>query len=139
VPGEKDTLEYGRYLVTIAACGDCHSPVKQGKVIPGFEFAGGRDFTIPGAGVVNSANITSDKTTGIGTWTKEQFVARFKAYGDSTKKAADVGPVEFQTIMPWYRYGDMKVTDLEAIYVYIKTIKPVKNKVTKFMPAETHD
>jgi hypothetical protein len=41
--------------------------------------------------------------------------------------------------MPWYRYGEMKTGDLEAIYAYIKTIKPVKNQIVKFTPAETRD
>ena len=139
VPSEKDTLKYGEYLVTIAACKDCHSQVNQGKMIAGLEYAGSRDFKVPGAGVVRSANITADKATGLGNWTKEQFVSKFKQYADSTQKLADVGPGQYQSIMPWYRYGEMKTGDLEAIYAYIKTIKPVKNQVVKFTPAETRD
>jgi len=130
-PNEHDTLKYGEYLVTIAACKDCHSQVNQGKIIAGLEYAGGRDFIVPGAGVVRSANITADNTTGLGNWTKEQFVSRFKQYADTSKRV-NVKPGEFQSIMPWYRYADMKTGDLEAIYTYIKTIKPVKNKVVKF-------
>lgn len=133
VPSEKDTLKYGEYLVTIAACKDCHSQVNQGKIIAGLEFAGGREFTIPGSGIVRSDNITADKATGIGSWTKEQFVSRFKLYADSAKKMVSVKSGEFQSIMPWYKYAGMKTGDLEAIYAYVKTIKPVKNQVVKFM------
>ncbi|MEN0056912.1 MAG: c-type cytochrome [Mucilaginibacter sp.] len=138
IPNEHDTLKYGEYMTTIAACKDCHSQVDQGKIIPGLEFAGGREFKIPGSGITRSANITTDKTTGIGGWTKEQFVARFKQYSDTSKKV-DVKPGEFQSIMPWYQYSGMKTGDLEAIYAYIKTMKPVKNSVVKFTAAETHD
>ncbi len=132
IPGEKDTVKYGEYLVTIAACKDCHSQVDKGKMIPGMEFAGGRGFVIPGQGTVKSANITSDKETGLGNLTKEQFVNRFKVYADSTKGPMSVKPGEFQSIMPWYKYAGLKVGDLEAMYAYIKTIKPVKNQVVKF-------
>ncbi|MDN3547053.1 cytochrome C [Mucilaginibacter aquaedulcis] len=135
IPNEHDTLKYGEYLVTIAACKDCHSQVKQGKIIAGLEYAGGREFLVPGAGVVRSANITADRTTGLGNWTREQFVSKFRQYADSSKRV-DVKPGEFQSIMPWYRYAGMKTTDLEAMYAYVKTIKAVKNPVIKFAPAQ---
>jgi len=94
--------------------------------------AGGREFKIPGNGTVRFANITADKGTGIGLWTKAQFVNRFKTYADSSPKYIAAGQVEYQSIMPWYRYAGMKTGDLEAIYAYIRTIKPIKNKVSKF-------
>jgi mono/diheme cytochrome c family protein len=131
-PDASDTLKYGGYLVTSAACMECHSQVDKGKIIPGLEYAGGREFVIPNAGVVRSANITADKTTGIGNWTKAQFINQFKQYADSAKARIDVKPHEFQSIMPWYKYADLKETDLAAIYAYVKTIKPIKNEVVKF-------
>ncbi|WPU92358.1 c-type cytochrome [Mucilaginibacter sabulilitoris] len=139
IPNERDTVKYGEYLVTIAACKDCHTQDKQGKLIEGLEYAGGHAYTVPGAGTVRSANITPDKQTGIGSWTKEQFLSRFKEYADSSSKPIAVKPGEYQTIMPWYRYGAMKTGDLEAIYAYLKTIKPKKNQVNKFTPAATRD
>jgi len=44
-----------------------------------------------------------------------------------------VGPEDFQTIMPWTMYGSMKQSDLEAIYAYLRTVKPIKNQVVKFV------
>jgi len=38
----------------------------------------------------------------------------------------------FNTVMPWMMYGGMNEDDLKAIYVYLKTIKPIKNTVVKF-------
>jgi hypothetical protein len=35
--------------------------------------------------------------------------------------------------MPWYKYAGLKTSDLEAIYAYVKTIKPVKNQFVKFV------
>ncbi|RZL08774.1 MAG: hypothetical protein EOO89_22255 [Pedobacter sp.] len=96
------------------------------------EFAGGREFSAPG-GSVFSSNITSDIATGIGGWTKEQFIARFKQYGKGYEPH-EVKPGEFQTIMPWMMYAQMTDSDLSAIYTYIHSLKPIKNQVTRFVP-----
>jgi hypothetical protein len=39
---------------------------------------------------------------------------------------------EFQTVMPWTMYTGMTAQDLEAIYDYLKTLKPVENVVVRF-------
>ena len=131
LPDPKDSVKYGEYIVSSAGCMDCHSQDNQGEYLPGLEFAGGKPFKV-GAATVHSANITPDAATGIGKWTKEQFVARFKAYANQAN-AHTVEPGEFQTIMPWWNYGGMTDTDLGAVYVYLHTLKPVNNKVTKFI------
>jgi mono/diheme cytochrome c family protein len=131
IPSEKDQWAYGAYLVNASACKDCHTKAENGTPIEGMEFAGGNEYTLP-TGKVYSANITSDTETGIGKWTKEQFVARFKMYADSSYKPAKVGAKDFQTIMPWLMYKGMKSSDLEAMYAYLKTIKPIRNQVIKF-------
>lgn len=130
-PPESDTLKYGEYLVQTASCIDCHSQEDKGKRLPGLEFAGGRTFQLPG-GNLKSANITPDNDTGIGSWTKEQFVNRFRQYAEGNMQPQSVKPDEFQTIMPWWKYGNMKESDLAAVYAYLRTIKPVSNPVVKF-------
>lgn len=133
LPSKSDTLSYGAYLVNASACKDCHTKVEDGEFVEGVDFGGGRDFGMPG-GTVFSANITPDVETGIGSWTKEEFVARFKAYADSGYQPIRVEKNEFQTIMPWMMYAGMEISDLEAIYTYLKTLKPIRNEVTKFTP-----
>jgi len=123
-PSPDDTLNYGKYLVQVASCGDCHTDA-QG------EFAGGREFQQP-AGILRVANITPDNETGIGTWTKETFVQRFKMYADSSYKPRKMDTDEVNTLMPWLMYRGMQQSDLEAIYAYLRTVKPVHNKVVKF-------
>lgn len=130
MPLSSDTVKYGGYLVQSAACKECHSQDKNGTPIPGLEFAGGHEYGIKG-NTVRSANITPDKETGIGNWTEAVFLQRFKAFND-TAKIAHVSNTEFQTIMPWYAYAGMKDADLKAIYAYLRTIKPVNNKVVRF-------
>ena len=133
IPPANDSIAYGAYLVNSAGCGECHTKKDGASPVEGMEFAGGMNFVLP-SGSVFSANITPDPETGIGKWSREQFIGRFKAYADSSYKPAKVGEGEFQTIMPWLMYSGMKDSDLEAIYAYLKTLKPVKNKVTKFAP-----
>ncbi len=124
-PSPGDTINYGKYLVQVASCGDCHHNEKKG------EFAGGNEFQQP-TGILRVANITPDNETGIGTWTKEMFVQRFKMYADSSYKPRQMGADEVNTMMPWMMYKGMQQSDLEAIYAYLRTVKPVHNSIVKF-------
>ena len=134
LPDPNDELATGKYLTTLAGCIECHTPVDQGQVIEKEAFSGGRDFKLPN-GTLYTANITPDPETGIGSWTKEVFVARFKAYADSTYVPHTVAPGEMQTIMPWTMYCGMTEKDLGAIYTYLRTVKPIKKAIPeKFIP-----
>lgn len=61
---------------------------------------------------------------------------KFKAFADSGHLMKTISGAEFQTVMPWTMYGGMKVKDLEAIYSYLRTLKPIKNQVIKFVPVK---
>ena len=130
IPAEKDSVNYGAYLVNVAGCVDCHSKTDKGQVIAGTEFGGGMEFKFPD-GTLTSPNITMHKTNGIGSWSKEAFVQRFKMYSDSTYQPEAVGLSVNNTPMPWSMYTRMKTKDLEAIYTYLNSLKPKDNKVDK--------
>jgi mono/diheme cytochrome c family protein len=132
MPSPADTIKYGEYMTRSSACMECHTKEDKGKRIPGMDYAGGHEFKINN-NTIRSANISPDKETGIGTWTEKAFLERFKNFSDASK-APHVSAAEFQTIMPWYDYSGMSEGDLKAIYAYLKTVKPVKNKVVKFTP-----
>ncbi|MBW7838176.1 MAG: c-type cytochrome [Chitinophagaceae bacterium] len=132
IPARSDTLAYGAYLTNAAGCAECHTPARNGQIIKGKEFTGGRAFQMPSL-TVYSANITPDTETGIGAWTPEEFVARFKAYtlpGGIPDATQNNSP---QTVMPWTMYGGMDSTDLVAIYTYLSSLQPVKNHVDHFV------
>lgn len=131
-PDPSDKVSSGKYLVTAAACFDCHTDVDdKANPIPGMDYAGGRTFPMP-FGVLKSSNITFDENTGIGKWTKEDFIQRFKSNDPTKKQPASIKENEFNTIMPWTMYAGMTEEDLGAIYEFLKTVKPVANQVVRF-------
>lgn len=132
-PAKTDQVAYGGYLINAAACMECHSPVDaQGTILAGKEYSGGREFAFPDGSVVRSANLTQDEKTGIGSWSEDMFLGRFKQYLDSGYHLPKVQSGEFNTIMPWVMYAGMEEGDLKAIYAYLKTVKPIPNQVEKF-------
>jgi hypothetical protein len=134
-PEKTDRIAYGFYMANISGCVECHTPVEKGQIIKELAYSGGRDFAFPDGSVLWSSNISQDNETGIGKWTEEMFVQRFKMYADSTYTPETVQPGEFNTIMPWTMYAGMDRDDLAAIYAYLKTTPAIKNAVTKFRPA----
>lgn len=131
-----DSIAYGKYLFTIASCSDCHTPAEKGEPLPGMYLAGGMEFKFP-AGTVRSLNITTDEETGIGRWTKEDFIKRFRNYGTGEAKNIPVDMnKDFNTPMPWLMYTGMTDEDLGAIYDYLRTVSPVKHKVERFTVAK---
>ena len=135
MPAKTDVTAYGGYLTNIAACMECHTKVNNGQIIPELAFGGGREFQFPDGSMVRSANITPDDETGIGRWTKENFIQRFKLHTDSSYVVPAVTAGDFNTIMPWTMYATMTEEDLGAIYTYLRSIRPLQNTVTKFTPA----
>lgn len=133
-PDTANIVKRGEYLVTIAACVECHTPVEKGQIIPEKAFSGGREFIMP-SGILHTANITPDIKTGIGAWTDSMFVSRFKSY-NRPETLHPVGKNEFNTIMPWSMYAGMTAGDLKAIFAYLKTLKPADNKVVIFTEAK---
>ncbi len=131
MPPTEDSIANGKYLFNIAACHDCHTPYDKGKFVESEAMGGGRVFPVPG-GMITSANITPDKETGIGLWSREMFIQHFAMYRDSTNAHRIIHAGEMQTIMPWTMYGKMTDRDLANIYAFIQTIKPLSNKIVKW-------
>lgn len=132
IPPVTDTLAYGQYLVTAAACVECHSKEEKGKIITGTEYGGGRVFKMPW-GTLITPNITAH-ATGIGAWSKEVFIKKFKQYLDSSFVTPNLKPNEYNTIMSWTMYAGMTEQDLGMIYEYLRTVPKINNQVEKFKP-----
>ncbi|MBX7044047.1 MAG: cytochrome c [Ignavibacteria bacterium] len=135
VPSKSDKVAYGSYLANAAGCIECHTQVDKGQIIKELQFSGGREFQTPDGNIIRTSNITPDEETGIGKWTEQEFIRKFKSYADSGYVLPSVAPGEFNTFMPWTMYAGMNTDDLSAIYAYLRTIPPRKNLVTKFSKA----
>jgi len=135
-PPETDVVNYGKYLVNAAACLECHTKFEKGKLVAGTEFGGGREFPFPDGSIVRTGNITPDEETGIGRWSENEFLDIFHTRSDSATLAKKLEPEAFNTMMPWTMYGKMRNEDLKAIYAYLQTVKPIRNAVVQFSPAE---
>ena len=132
-----DPVKHGEYLVTLMHCSMCHSPMgKDGMPDMTKPFAGGFEMELPmlGTGKLYGPNITSDPTTGIGSWSAADVEKSVKFL---TRRDGTI----IQGPMQLYLAGWSKITDpdLHAIGAYVKTIPPIRNKVPKstFKPVAT--
>ena len=119
---QADLIKRGNYLVNgILTCGNCHSPKGPPAATAGKDFSGGLSWDEPPF-KVTAPNITPDKETGIGNWTDEQI---------KTVMRTGIRPngVHVAMIMPTGFYHIMTDRDLGAVVAYLRTIKPVSNKV----------
>ena len=117
-----DLVKRGDYLVnTIMACGNCHSPKGPPAVVAGKDFSGGIEFDEPPF-KVTASNITQDKETGIGAWTDAQI----KTLMRTGKRPNGVQVAE---VMPTSFYAIVTERDMDAVVAYLRTIKPIRNKV----------
>jgi len=115
-------VERGAYLVnTIMTCGNCHSPKGPPDAVAGKDFSGGLRFDEPPFDVT-APNITPDKETGIGAWSDADI-----------KKLLRTGMrpngVPIAAVMPTGFYGIITDADIDAIVAYLRTLKPISNKV----------
>lgn len=95
-------------------------------------FLGGSDvgFEIPGEGVFVGRNITPDKETGIGSWTREQIVTAIQT--GQRPDGRMLAP-----IMPWHAFAQLTKEDAGAIAAFLQSLKPVSHQVPgPFKPGE---
>ena len=135
-PSPSDKVAYGKYITNAALCSDCHTPMDdQGQPLPGMDFAGGMEILETGHRV-RTANITPDADTGIGSWTEQQFIDKFKGFESPTNAVLAEHERAQNTPMPMTMYAGMAREDLSAIYAYLRTLKPVIHRVEKFPDAK---
>ncbi len=127
------SVAYGEYVAhRVANCVGCHTErdLHTGKAL-GPLFAGG--FKLPADAMSEgytfiTPNLTPDPETGImGRWSEEAFIARFRK-----------GRVFSGSQMPWGSFSRMSDLELKAVYRYLRTLQPVKNKIEKvaYAPGE---
>lgn len=127
------SIDYGKYMAyAVANCRGCHTErdMKTGEYI-GEEYAGGLQFgpdNLTQGDVFKTPNLTPDAETGIMTdWSEEEFVTRMKG-----RRIHEFSP------LPLGAFKQMEDDDLRAVYMYLKSLDPVKNDVGAIhVPAES--
>jgi mono/diheme cytochrome c family protein len=115
-------VKRGSYLVNgILTCGNCHTPKGPKGDIMEKAFSGGLEFDEPPF-KVTAPNITPDKDTGIGKWTDAQIKKLLRT-------GVDPDGVQIAEVMPTGFYGIFTERDLDAVVAYLRSLKPIKNKV----------
>jgi mono/diheme cytochrome c family protein len=115
------SIERGDYLANrVSVCVSCHTnrDERSGSLV-GPRFAGGQrlDVAADSSKVYVAPNLTPDeKTSVIGRWTEDVFVARFRQ-----------GELIEGTPMPWGAYGRMTDDDLRSTFRYLNGLPPVEN------------
>jgi mono/diheme cytochrome c family protein len=121
---EDAQLARGKYLVTLGGCTDCHTPGHFFGDPDMTRFLGGSDvgFAIPGFGTFVGRNLTPDKETGLGSWTRDQIATAF------TTGARPDGRM-LAPVMPWAAYSQLTKADALAIAAYLQSLPPVRREV----------
>jgi len=115
-PPPSDTVNYGKYLVTIAHCFECHTPRKKDGMLDMTRMgAGGQEFPGPW-GVSVSRNLTPDKD-GLKNWTDAQIATAIRE-GIDSKGAHLKPPMAFG----WYK--NINDADMAAMIAYLRSIPP---------------
>src|ERR1035437_3335950 len=144
------TADHGKYLVKSMGGGDCHTHWTLGPQGPapdmtrqlsgfpaGMKIAGMATLSPPWAwagdvtmtafsgpwGVSFGSNLTPDSATGLGAWSQEAFVNSIR-----TGKHMGKGR-EFLPPMPWAGFANLTDQDLGSMYLYLRTVPPISNKV----------
>jgi mono/diheme cytochrome c family protein len=122
----------GKYLVQLGGCSDCHTPGYLLGKVDMARYLGGSDvgFQLPGLGVFVAPNLTPDKDTGLGKWTREEITTAL------TTGVLPDGRI-LAPIMPWRSFANLTKSDAEAIAAFLQSLPPVRHQVPgPFGPTE---
>jgi mono/diheme cytochrome c family protein len=114
VDATTQTIERGEYLARAGDCVACHT------LVNGIQFAGGRPMPTP-FGALYSPNITPDDDTGIGKWTSDEFYRMM--HSGVSRDGTLLYPA-----MPFASYTKVTRADSDAIYAYLMSVPPVRQR-----------
>lgn len=151
VAADQAKVEHGRYLVATGGCNDCHSPKQMGPQGPETDLtrllAGHpEEAKLPAPpklpegpwiavttwdltawsgpwGLSYAVNLTPDQNTGLGIWTEEMFVKAMKTGRHMGASRPILPPMPVESLKSYTE------ADLKAIFAYLRSIPPVKNRV----------
>ncbi len=154
--GYASQTEWGKHLVTVCGCGDCHTAKKMGpqgpiddssmlfsghpaqlpapsidpaEIVKGVAATNDLTVWVGPWGTSYSANLTPD-STGIVSWTEDQFITCIRQ--GLFKGIAGSRPL--MPPMPIESYRNLRDDELKAMFAYLKTVTPIHNAVPEYQP-----
>jgi hypothetical protein len=148
----------GKYLVDIMGCHDCHTPMKLGPNGPEWDMSRAlsghpEELVMPPApaqqmpwmasaaatmtawsgpwGTSFTRNLTPDRETGLGDWTVEEFIATMKTGRERGKGRPVLPPMPIQSL------ANLTDSDIRALFAYLQSLPPIKNRTPQ--PIEPPD
>jgi mono/diheme cytochrome c family protein len=122
-PAQTDPVSRGAYLVRVADCAGCHTAF-EAPMVPGF-FGGGNPITRGAGPPIFSSNITS-APSGIAYYDAALF--------RETIRTGRVRARALSGAMPWIVFRNMTDEDLDAIFAYLRSRRPVRHNVSNTDP-----
>ncbi len=107
-PAANTLVSQGAYLARAGNCMGCHT------VRGGTPYAGGRGIATP-FGTVYSSNLTSDKATGLGAWSTDDFWQAL--HHGRSKDGRLLNPA-----FPYTSYNQVTRSDADALFAYLQTL-----------------
>ena len=150
-PAREARLERGAQLVRTMGCNDCHTPWQMGPRGPEPDMTRAltghpSDVVMPAPpklppgpwigvtaatntawagpwGVSFTANLTPDPEYGLGKWTEDMFIQTMRTGRHEGKGRPLLAP------MPYWMIGALGDDDIKALFAYLQSLPPSKNKV----------
>ena len=139
---DAELLQRGRYIATAIQGCACHTRERSDGTKEKEWYLAGAPAQPPAVGLFPNAgwtnlrwkklyarNITPDPETGIGKWTEADFMRALRVGLTPDGRILD-------PFMPWGAFQGLTDRDLKAIWAYLRTIEPIKNKVPDSIRAE---
>jgi mono/diheme cytochrome c family protein len=117
LPQHAPSAERGRILYLIGGCISCHKPPEGNKDKDVELPSGGRSLATP-IGTFYPPNITSDPATGIGQWSRLDFV-------NALHRGVSPRGTHYIPAFPYASYHRMPLGDVLDLHAYVTSLPPV--------------
>ncbi|MBL0420657.1 cytochrome C [Ramlibacter sp. AW1] len=119
-PGDRGSIERGRYLAKIAGCNDCHTP----------------NYGQSGGKVPEAQWLTGDKLGFRGAW-GTTYPANLRLMMQRMSEAEWLKMArthEMRPPMPWFNLRDMSTQDLRSLYRFVRHLGPAGEPAPEYLP-----
>lgn len=124
-----DPMTRGEYMTALLGCAGCHTegalegnpygPPLAGSQI-GIAYTDSQDGTSPG--LVFPGNLTPDKATGLGNWSRDEIVSAIRSGVSHSQE-------RLSSVMPWANYALLTIEDTYEIAGYLQSLAGTRREI----------